>query len=183
MPPKRIGGGHCADEGDDLGVNRWAAHPAPPRDHGPVLPEPASLPTHDRIRSHEHERLSPPGPDPGEPNPEQAVRCAQPGPAHGSLVHGDLVIQGEVLEGELAVAAAEKGEDPKQAQKESDHRAWIVAGSQPTDQPFTGRPRFCRRTGWRSGFDPRTQRPRRRPRARGRRVPAGVALLVRHGGQ
>jgi hypothetical protein len=45
-------------------------------------------------------------PDPGQPDPHQAIRRAQPGPADRSLVHGDLVTQGEVLEGKVAVAAA-----------------------------------------------------------------------------
>jgi hypothetical protein len=52
---------------------------------------------------------------------EQAIRCAQPGPAHRSLVHGDLVTQGEILEGELAKAAAEEGKEMKQVEQEDDH--------------------------------------------------------------
>jgi hypothetical protein len=68
----------------------------------------ASLPTPDGVGSHEYEGLPPPGPDPGQPNPKQAIHRAQPGAAYRSLVHGDLVTQSEVLEGELAVTA-EKG--------------------------------------------------------------------------
>ena len=60
-------------------------------------------------------------PDPGQPNPEEAIRRAQPGPAKGSLVHGDLVTQGEILEGKVAVAAAEEGEETKQVEQEGDH--------------------------------------------------------------
>jgi len=56
-----------------------------------------------------------------------------------------LLAQGQVLEGELAMAAEEEGEEPKQVEQESDHRAEIVAGSEPTDQPL-GRTRFWRRT-------------------------------------
>jgi len=40
-----------------------------------------------------------------------------------------LLAQGEVLEGELAVAAAEEREEPKQVEQESDHRAEIVVES------------------------------------------------------
>jgi hypothetical protein len=36
--------------------------------------------------------------------------------------------QGEVLEGEMAAAIEEEGEEPKQVEQESDHRAEIVAG-------------------------------------------------------
>jgi hypothetical protein len=52
------------------------------------------------------------------------------------LVHGELLAQGEVLEGELAVAAAEEGEETKQVEQESDHRTGIVSGPELTDQPL-----------------------------------------------
>ena len=58
---------------------------------------------------------------------EEAIRRAQPGPADRSLVHGDLVTQGEVLEGQVAVAAAEEGEETKQAEQEGDHQ--IASGA------------------------------------------------------
>jgi hypothetical protein len=39
------------------------------------------------------------------------------------------VAQGQVLKDELAVAADEQGEEPKQLEQESDLRAEIVSGS------------------------------------------------------
>jgi hypothetical protein len=45
------------------------------------------------------------------------------------------VAQSQVLDGELAVAAEEEGEKPKQVEQESDHRVGIVSGSGPIDQP------------------------------------------------
>ena len=83
-----------------------------------------------------HEGLPPPGPDPGQPDPEEPVRRTKLGPHHRPLVDGELVAQGQVLEGELAVAAEEEGEEPKQVEQESDHRAEIVSGSGPPDQPL-----------------------------------------------
>jgi hypothetical protein len=50
--------------------------------------------------------------------------------------------------GELPMAAEEEGEEPKQVEQESDHRAEIVAGSEPTDQRLDRRPEFWRRTGY-----------------------------------
>jgi hypothetical protein len=43
-----------------------------------------------------------------------------------ALVDGELLAQGQVLEGELAMAAEEEGEKPKQVEEESDHepRLW-----------------------------------------------------------
>jgi hypothetical protein len=58
------------------------------------------------------------------------------------LSTGELLAQGEVLEGELAMPAEEEGEEPKQVEKESDHRAGIVSGSGPTDQSLGGGRRF-----------------------------------------
>src|SRR6266404_5360534 len=54
--------------------------------------------------------------------------------------------QGQVLEGKLAVAAEQEGEDSKQVEQEKDHRVGIVSGSESTDQPHACRPRFWRRT-------------------------------------
>src|SRR5262245_28275203 len=41
----RIGGGHLADEGDDLAIGRRAAHQAPPGEFGPVIAKAAPTPT------------------------------------------------------------------------------------------------------------------------------------------
>jgi len=40
-----------------------------------------------------------------------------------------LLTQGQVLEGELAVATDDEGEEPKQVEQEGDHRAGILSGS------------------------------------------------------
>ena len=51
-------------------------------------------------------------------------------------------MQGEVLQGELAVAAAEEREEAKQVEQESDHRAEIVAESELTVHPLARRRSF-----------------------------------------
>src|SRR5207245_160410 len=76
----------------------------------------------------------PAGPDPGQPDPEEAIDRAKLGPRLRPPVHGELVAQGQVLEGELAMAAAEEREKSKQVEQEDDHRAEILSGSAPTDQ-------------------------------------------------
>jgi len=58
------------------------------------------------------------------------------------------VAQGEILESELAVAAAQDGEESKQVEQEDDHRARIVSGSKLTDQPPDRRTGFWPRIGW-----------------------------------
>ena len=48
------------------------------------------------------------GPDPGQPDKE-AIRRAQSRPGHRPFVHGELLAEGEVFDGELTMAAAEEG--------------------------------------------------------------------------
>ena len=59
------------------------------------------------------QRSTPPGPHPGQPSPEEAIARPQPRPLRRALVHGQLLAQREVLEGELPVAAAEEREEAK----------------------------------------------------------------------
>jgi len=93
-----------------------------------------------------------PAPDCGQPDPQEAIGRAQPGPRHRSFVYDELLAQSEVLQGELAVATEEEGKEPKQVEQESDHQTEIVAGSEPTDQPLARRAEFWRGTGFHSGF-------------------------------
>ena len=54
--------------------------------------------------------------DSGQPDPQQAVQRTELRPGYRSLVDGELLAQGQVLEGELAVAADEEGEEPEQVE-------------------------------------------------------------------
>src|SRR5213593_4390162 len=125
---------HFPGQGDDLGVDGRAAPGGPAGELGPVLAEAAPLPPQNGRRGYDHEGLPPPGPDPSQPDPEDAIRRAKLGPRLRPPVHGELVAQGQVLEGELAMAAAEEREKSKQVEQEDDHRAEILSGSAPTDQ-------------------------------------------------
>ena len=62
----------------------------------------------------------------GQAGPEQAVSRAQLWAGQRSLVDGELLAQGQVLERELAMAAEEEGEEPEQVKYEGDHgrRLW-----------------------------------------------------------
>jgi hypothetical protein len=75
----------------------------------------------------------------------KSVRHTKLGPSRRSLVGGELVAQGQVFEGELAVAVQER-EEPKQVEQQSDHRAEMVAGSGSTDQLLGRRMGFWRWT-------------------------------------
>jgi uncharacterized Ntn-hydrolase superfamily protein len=47
---------------------------------------------------------------------EEAIRWAEFRPGHHAPVHGELLAQGEVLQGELAVAAAEERNESEQVE-------------------------------------------------------------------
>src|SRR5262245_35777242 len=67
---------------------------------------------------------------------EEPLAAAQLRPLRRSLVHGELLAQGEVLESKLAVAAAEKREESKQMQQRRSRRR--------RPRPVTARsPRLC----------------------------------------
>jgi hypothetical protein len=54
----------------------------------------------------------PAGPGSGQSGPEQTVSRAELRPRSASFIDGELLTQGKVLEGEVAVAADEEGEEP-----------------------------------------------------------------------
>jgi hypothetical protein len=55
--------------------------------------------------------------------PGWTVAPSQSQPIRRSLVDGQLLPQGEVLEGEMVVATAQEREEPEQMEQEGDHRA------------------------------------------------------------
>jgi hypothetical protein len=114
--PEWIRRGHAPEQSPDRGVDGRATSGRTARELSPVLTKPTPLPPQDSVRSHDYEGLLPPGPDSGQPDPEEAVNSAEGRPRHRSFVHGELLTQGQILESQLAVAAKEKGEKPKQAE-------------------------------------------------------------------
>ena len=110
----------------------------------------AALPAQHGRWSDDDEGLPPGGPHPGQPDPQEAIAPSKSRPIRRSLVDGQLLPQGEVLEGELAVAVAQEREESEQVEQEGDHQARIFSGSEQTDQPLAHRTEFWRRTGFRA---------------------------------
>jgi len=119
--PQGIGSGHTSDQSFDRGDGRAARRRAP-GELGPVLAEAPPLPPQNGVGSNDHERLPPPGPNLGQPDPEEAIRRAKLGPGQPPLVYGKLLSKSEVFKGELLMAAAEEGEETQQVEQEGDHR-------------------------------------------------------------
>src|SRR6266699_4031758 len=82
----------------------------------------------------------------------QAIHRAKLGPRLRPPVLGELVAQSQVLEGELAMAAAEEREKSKQVEQEGEHRAEILSGSAPTDQQLAAGRGFGEGQAWRDPF-------------------------------
>jgi hypothetical protein len=62
--------------------------------------------------------------------PKEPIARSEFWPIHPPFVDGQLLPQGEVLEGELAVAAAQGREESEEMEQEDDHRArisWVRA--------------------------------------------------------
>src|SRR5438093_9565530 len=132
--PQRIGRSHPCHESLDLSIDGWAARDGPGGELGPVLAEAAPLPPQNGVGGHDDESLPPAGPHPRQRDPEESVGPAHLRPGHRPLVDSELVAQGQVLQGDMAVSAAEEGKQSKQAEQESNHRAGIFSGSAPPDQ-------------------------------------------------
>ena len=120
--PQGIRRSHSGDKDSDLGADGRATAGGPTRERGPVHAEAAPLPAQDGLGRHDHKGSSPSSPHPGQADPEEPLAAAQRRPVRRSLVHGELLVQGQVLEGELAVAPAEEGEETEQVEQEGDHR-------------------------------------------------------------
>ena len=74
--PERVRSGHSYDKALDLSIDRRAAHGGPARELGPVLTEAPPPPAQNGLGGNDHERLSPPGPDPGQRHPEEPISGA-----------------------------------------------------------------------------------------------------------
>ena len=131
--PQGIGRGHPSDQGFNRGVDGRVARRAAPGERGPVAAKAASLPAQHSGGSHDDEGLPPGGPHSGQPDPKEPIAPLKLRPVRRPLVDGQLLPQGEVLKGELAVAVYEEGKESKQVEQESDHRAGILSGSEATD--------------------------------------------------
>lgn len=75
-----------------------------------MLTEATTLPPQDSVGRHDDQGLPPAGPDSGQPDPQEAISRAQLRPGPRSPVHGQLLAKGQVLQGELTVAAEERQE-------------------------------------------------------------------------
>src|SRR3989441_12421380 len=140
--PQGIGRGHPSDQGFDRAVDGRVARRATPGKRAPVAAKAASLPAQHSGGSHDDEGLPPGGPYSGQPDPKEPIAPLKLRPVRRPLVDGELVAQREVLQDELAVAAAEEGEEPNEVEQDGSHRAGIVSGSEPTAQPLGRRTEF-----------------------------------------
>ena len=123
-----IGLGQVPDELPDFWRDAalgWAARARLP---SPEQTESGPVPADHGVRFDDDKHVSPARPEPGEYEPEGAVTLAQARTARGAPQVGQLLAQGEVLQGEVGASAEGGPQGSKQAQKQGDHRAIVHNG-------------------------------------------------------
>jgi len=90
-PQRGIRRGHAPDQSPERGVDGRATSGRAARGKRPVRAKATPLPPQDSVRSHDDEGLLPPGPDAGQPDPEEAITSAERWPGHRSFVHSELL--------------------------------------------------------------------------------------------
>ena len=115
----------ASDQGADLlgDLRPAAAQVGPPT---PVQPKTGAVPTDDSLRLHDDQDLGPAGPDAAESGPEEPVQGVQRWPRPLALEHGELLSEGEDLEGGLASTADEDAHSSQDRKGELEHEATLI---------------------------------------------------------
>ena len=96
--PERIGARHAPDESAGLLWDRRPTRLARARELRPVLPELPPTPRDDGLGLHDHDSISPAGPDAGEPCPEESIGLTKLWSPRSATQHGKLVSQRQILQ-------------------------------------------------------------------------------------
>src|SRR5215469_14179427 len=97
--PRRILGNDPENEFTDFLARRPSAHADfGPRNPLPVQFEPCTMPANDGIRLHQDQRLSPPGPEATQRNPEKSIAIRESWLRTASSQDRELLTQREILQ-------------------------------------------------------------------------------------
>ena len=126
--PQRVGDRHLPDESADLNTDDGTAAGLRSRPSGPSTAEPVAMPSHDRVRLHEHQRRAPIPPDSGQDDPKQPVARPQMRTA-GRAFHGsELLPQRKVLQDQFVMSTA--GQRQRAANQSNHVRHVLIVGIQ-----------------------------------------------------
>ena len=103
--PERVLMREPTNQSPDFRLCDGSASPSGPTLAAPVQPPTEARPADDGIRLDDKQMAPPVAADPGQEDPQSAIRCPQPRSSGCSLQDFDLVSQGEVLEGQLVAGA------------------------------------------------------------------------------
>jgi len=92
----------------------------------PVKPETSTLPAGHGLRFHHDQDNGPPGPEATQKGPEQPVGGTQIGATMFPFEHGNLLSQGQHLQGGVAPTAEEDLECGQERKEEFDHERMVV---------------------------------------------------------
>ena len=163
--PGRVLSSHLANEVAQLAVDAGPARAPWARSPSPEQAEAQSMPANHGVGLHDDEDICPPRPEPAKEDPEEPVRGRQPGPRPPLREDGDLLTEGEVLEGEVGAITEKRAEAVREEEDELSHGArmadlGLIGNVVPMERALRGRSRptsdhrhcrpgieFCRTTG------------------------------------
>ena len=108
--PGRVFASHPADEVAQLAVDARPARAPRARPPSPEQAEALAMPANHGVGLHDNEDICPPRPEPAKRDPEESVRDRQPGPRPPLREDGDLLTEGEVLEGDVDATTEKRAE-------------------------------------------------------------------------
>ena len=104
------------------------------------------MPANHGVGLHDDEDICPPRPEPAKEDPEEPVRGRQPGPRPPLREDGDLLTEGEVLDGEVGAITEKRAEAVREKEYELSHGArmadlGLLSNVVPVERPLRGRGR------------------------------------------
>ena len=124
--PRRMLGGHPANEGSDL-RRRARSSSAAPRLPAPVPPEPLAMPADDGLGLDDGERLLPSRPAAAQGKPEESIGRAETRSRLLPSEDSKLLSEREVLQDQVGPAAEDREENPGDGQSVAEHPRTMTA--------------------------------------------------------
>ena len=100
----------------------------------PIEREPRSVPTHDGLRTHDHESLFPSGPESPQQDPEELIEFGQPGSRMSSPQRRELLAKSQIFKKDLVTCVEDSKDRTYKEPNGVDHAtvsSHLAGGRQP----------------------------------------------------
>ena len=98
------------------------------------------MPADDSLWFHDEEDVGPAGPDAAQGSPEEPVQPIQPGTGSLPLERGNLLPQGEDLQGGVPATTEEDANGSQASKDELEHKPYVVTCVTPRQRASAGQP-------------------------------------------